>query len=135
MSRADELRETLLKERREDEPKLQELGKKYYDYVVDVMDALSASVKINKKVEVNLRIEENEQTDKKQIITETNPDCKKHYLTTRDGREVSMKKMKGEADERAYDFMKQEFHGEANYSVDINGSSAKVTLELHAIPV
>lgn len=129
MSRAQELRQRIYNDNVKDKKEIEALGQKYYDYVLDVIDALSCSTSINNCIEIKLEVYAVMGSDRKCITTTTNPKAN-NKMKTKAGKEVKLNEPDIVADTRAYKSMASLFEKEEGYNVDIDGGQATVTMML-----
>lgn len=131
MSRAQEVRKRISKKVKEDsEEHLRKLGQIYYDYVVDVIDAVGCNADCRDSITVKLSKDVNEGSCKRSIKVETVPNTGKDCLKKENGEEVNVSLPKLECNVLAFTEMKNRFKGEQGFYVFINGSEATVTMTI-----
>lgn len=129
MSRAQELRQRISKGVNGKE-EIQDVGKKLYDHVCDVIDAVSCSTDIKERIEINLEMDRLPGADNEYLKTTTIPRVKGE-MKTMEGKEVELFiRNGGFCKFGAYKAMASFFEGEEGYDVAIDGAVATVTVTI-----
>lgn len=131
MSRAQELRKRIYEKIAvKNTEEMEALGQMYYDYVLDVIDAVSCCESVKDCIDcIKVRITcfGVMSSNQKYISTTTEPEVNKP-IKTKLGKEVRLYNPDIVADSRAYEAMKGLFDKEEGYDAFIDGATATVTM-------